>query len=175
MALPTTRQENHGAQSPIKGTTIDAIQDCIVGAKKPQLVRTFGPSGSGMWPPSPAGWNFIANGTAAGNYMISTGVTSAMIYFAMDVGDRITGITCRAYGDGAVDATFNAGYVDVANSQLQVLATATDTNRAAAYGDFAITPFTPRVLQLDEAIAVVVAPNAANYRVAKWFVTYDRL
>lgn len=177
MALPTSRNTTYSpGVSPVKGNDLNSIQDAIVGMKKPSLVRQYGPMGSGIWPTAPASINQVANGETAGNYFISTAATGRIvIYFDTEVGDRVTGLTVRAYGDGVVDCTHIAGYVDIANSQVQALATATDTNRAAAYGDFPIAPFTPRIMQAGELFACVVNINAANYRIAKWFLTYDRL
>lgn len=174
MGLPTSREANHGAQSPIAGTTVDKIQDCIIGAKKPSLVRTFGPNGGGVSPLSPASWTNSMGTSPTQNYFVSGAATSFLVHLPCETGDRITGITVRAFGDGAVDCTFTAGYLD-SSGVLQPLATFTDTNRAAAWGDAILSPWTNRTLLAGESLACHVNINAINYRIQKWLVSYDRL
>lgn len=173
MNLPYKREQSHGANSPIAGTTIDAIQDCITGHKKPSLTRVFGPNGGGANPVAPANWAGTAGVSPTQNYFAAAAAVSFLVYLPCDIGDRITGIVTRAYGDGVADCTYTAGYLD-ASGVLQPLGTLADNNRAAAWGDATISPWTNRTLLAGEMLACWVAINAAGYRIQKWFVNYDR-
>lgn len=173
MALPYTRNESHGAQSPVKGTTVDAIQDCITGQKKPVLTKVFGPLGGGMNPNPTANWSSSGIGLATQMYMTSTAAVNLMFYFPVETGDRIVGLRARVYGDGIVDCTWNAGYLD-SNGVLQPLGTLADMNRSAAWADFSVTPWTNRTMQAGEMLAAYLQISAANYRIQKFFVDYDR-
>lgn len=174
MALPTTRDITLNPADPVPSALLNKLQDQVVGKKMPSNTRVFGPLGGSVLPQVPA--NLTSNiATSPGqNYVVSSGVVSMVIYLPGELGDRITGLTVRAYGDGVADCTYTAGYLD-GSGVITQLANATDTNRAAAWGDFQLTPWTNRVLGVGEMIAIFVAINATNYRIQKWMMQYDRL
>lgn len=171
--LPQSRQESHGAQSPIKGSTIDAIQDAIIGAKfnasKPFCFGPFGETLSGTW-----NWN-----TAGTVYIVSAGgASSRLMRLDCQAGYRITDVVMRCFGDGAVDTTWTLFYADAAGQVLNNLCTGADVNRAAAWGSVNISSlgaFTTRTMLEGEALFLKADANAAAYRIGNIKPIFDRL
>jgi hypothetical protein len=176
MPLPVSRDTTYAASSQVKSADLNDIQDCIIGNRKPTMTKIFGPNGGGILPLAPANWSAAGpNPNPGGNYFWSVGGAVAfMVYFPVEVGDRITGLSARAYGDGAADCTFTAGYFD-ASGVLQTLGSLNDVNRAAAWGDAVMGGWTNHTIVAGEILGCYVQINAANYRIQKWAVTYDRL
>lgn len=118
MNLPTSRNTTYGANTPILSVDIDAIQDCIVGAKHPVIERPI--HGSGWISPS-------ALGTFNGS--IWTGPAGGFeVRAALDVpiGDRITHVTFT-YNRA------NAGTVTV--TVVEVKLDGTGSNNLATFAD----------------------------------------
>lgn len=173
MALPSTRNTNYASgSSPFKAADMNAIQDCIVGNKKPSMTRAF--FASGIVPSAPAGLNINIGIGGTQNYIVSTAAPTFLVIVPTEVGDRVTGLRANAFGDGAADCTYTVQVLDLTQAGTN-LASATDTNRAAAWGEFNITAFTAHTMAVGELLAVYVAINAANYRIGNWRLTYDRL
>jgi len=171
--LPNSRQESHGANSPIKGSTIDAIQDAIIGAKfsaaKPFCFGPFGETLSGTW-----NWN-----TAGTVYLVSAGgASSRLMRLDCQAGYRITDVVMQVFGDAAVDTTWTLFYAAASGQTLNNLCTGTDTNRAAAWGSLNISSlgaFTTRTMLENEALFLKADANAANYRIGNVKPIFDRL
>lgn len=170
-SLPTARVESHGSNSPIKPTTIDAIQDSIIGGKFNSSFPNQGFPGfltvSGTW-----NWN-----TAGTLYVVSAGAAKMLVPAPMCKGDRITAVKVQVFGDGAADATFTLMKSDSAQA-ITTLCTGTDTNRSAAWATLDISSlgaFTVTTLGDREAISLLIDTNAANSRIGNIQWITDRL
>lgn len=168
MALPTTRDETITAASQIKAALLNKLQDMIVGHKKPSLMRTT-PSLHAALSPT---WVYDF-GTG---YIQSSSSTSACIGLLVEAGDRITGVSIMAQGDGVVDATYTLRAVTAAGVVTTLCNAQADNNRSVAWGtvSLVLSPAT-YVMSANEMLHLLVSPNAGNYRVGSVSYTYDRL
>jgi hypothetical protein len=169
--LPTSRIESHGANSPIKSTTVDAIQDAIIGAKRS---AAFPPQEFPKFLTVSGTWNWSTAGTL---YIISAAAAKLLMPAPMSKGDRITGVNIQVFGDGAADATFTLMKSDTVQA-ITNLCTGTDTNRSAAWATLSLASlgaFTTTTLGDREAISLLIDTNAANTRIGnvQWLI--DRL
>lgn len=123
---------------------------------------------------TPANWTAgIATG---GPFLKSLASDNVLIHVPTETGDRITGFTYAALGNGTVDAsaflTVGTGNQAVAGTTIGSI---TDNNRAAAWGDVVLTgPFTPHVMAAGEALLLQLAPNATGYQIGRCLLQYDR-
>lgn len=124
---------------------------------------------------TPANWTTgIATG---GPFLKSLASDNVLIHVPCETGDRITGLTYAALGNGTVDAT---SFLVVGTGNQAVAGTtigsSTDTNRAAAWGDVVLAgPFTPHVMAAGEALLLQIVPNSSAYQVGRCLLQYDRL
>jgi hypothetical protein len=167
MALPTSREETFTPASPVSSNTLNAIQDAIIGRKRPSFVRSVPFAALNII----NGWTFTFGGTA---YYESNASGSAYLALPMEVGERVTGIEVDVYGNGAADTTFTAYYMDAAQVPQQ-LATLTDTNRSAAWFSLAIAAFTAHTMAAKESLVLQIGQNAAGYRLGTFRYTVDLL
>lgn len=166
MSLPTTRDFNIiPGVTPVPGNLLNTLQDCIIGNKKPSMVRGSLPN---LWLPG-ANW-----APAVGGYLSCTGVAGAIIAPpAMEEADRITQVVIASFGTGAATVTHVIAYQTAALSVV-TLATATDVNRAAAWGDFTINP-TAHVMGVGEVLYHSIASTVTGPRLSNARYKYDRL
>lgn len=95
MGLPTSREATHGTGSVIKGTTVDAIQDSIIG-------RKFGPGWRWLPPLGRAASELnLTWDTINGFVKATTAANFDLVVIQPNVGDRITTIGARVLGTGA--------------------------------------------------------------------------
>ena len=118
--------------------------------------------------PGSTEWDFT------GPYLESTGSTALDTWFAVpfEVGDEITGLEARVFGDGAADVTHKLTWYSTSAAGTD-LVSATDTNRAAAWGTFAPAA-TSHVMAAGEQLLYRAIPNAAGYRILSVQIIYSR-
>jgi hypothetical protein len=172
MGLPNSRETlPNGPGSIVPAATILAIEDSIIGHKRPSFVRPFWPKAIHL-----GGWTTTTTGTTIP--VITSSVSGiAWIEIPCEEGDRITGVTVEAFGNGTADTQFNVQYatsVSGVNSPT-LLAAMVDSNRAAAWGVVALTPFTPQVIGAGGSLLLSCQANATGYLVALGHATFDRL
>lgn len=169
--LPSARIESHGSNSAIRPSTIDGIQDAIIGAK---YSAAFPKQGFPSYQVVSGTWNFNTAGTL---YIVSAAAASLLMPAPMQKGDTIRGVNIQVFGDGAADATYTLMKADTVQA-IANLCTGTDTNRSAAWASLALSSlgaFTPWTLGDRESVSLLVATNAANTRLGnvQWLI--DRL
>lgn len=166
MALPTSREETVTSAGIVKPATINTLQDCVIGHKKPALVRTFSPH-IGM----------ITSGTfthGSSGAITSSAAASVRFCLPVETGDRITGLQVEVFGDGVVDATYELFASNSAGVVYLVAAATPDNNRPAAWGTLAPV-IAPYVMPADKALILGFGINAANYSIGTMRLYYDRL
>lgn len=168
MALPSSRNTTYGPTSPVKSADLNALQDCVIGRKKPPWTRSFWP----VFSMNDAGFSTTVFPPVKWTNTVASGSTIAV---ACDEGDRITALIFKAFGNGVVDATATLHYFDDATwPNPTTIGTIADNNRAAAWGDV-VVPVTPQIIGAGGALELVIAPNAAGYSIGKFKSTFDRL
>lgn len=172
MLLPTSRDTTYTPGDPVKSADLNDIQDCIVGNKKKATTRVVSPFTMQAIGGTPF-WSAIGNG-----YVQSPGACGGIVPLYMETGDRFTGLTISSWGNGASSVLHSVFLVTAAMVQT-TLATGTDLNRAAAWGDFAIAPVAGYVLAAGECLYLYSigsgAPSSAGCRIGNLRYTYDRL
>lgn len=174
MPLPTSRNTNYSpGATAVKAADLNDLQDAIIGSKRKPFVRSF-------WP------KIIADGLLAAGFTKTSGPgfnpyiksaannSQAYIEIPCEEGDRITGLSIEAFGDGAVDCDHTVFY-GVGMNAFGNIAIVTDTNRAAAWGNFVITPLTATVIGARGGLFLLSQSNAANYQIGLMHATFDRL
>lgn len=172
MALPTSRNTTYGSASPVKSADLNALQDCVIGRKKPPWTRVF-------WP------KFLTRGATLVDEVTfgldtfvgvkSTGSAIALVEIPCEVGDRITGLKYDAIGNGAADCTAEVYYSSGPGVAGSLLSTNNDVNRAAAWGQVVMPSFTPQIVGATGALWLALSINAANYQVSWMYGAFDRL
>lgn len=168
MALPTTRDLTLSSASAIPNALLNKLQDCVIGHKKPSLRKLLNPQAwMGMYstPWVPGG---------PGLYVSSNVMGAGYIGIPIEVGDRITNLELKVFGNGVTDITFTVQYID-ASMVLQTLGTVTDTNRTAAWATLTVPSFVPHVMAAGESLQIFADVNASGYRIGPWWYDYDRL
>lgn len=161
--LPTSRNETATNATPVNPNLINDIQDCVIGKKCPSSARTtLGIAG--------VGWSAPAGQV----YALSTGPGTLLVPLPSETGDRITGLVLAAFGDGAVDVTYNLKKIGPTMAGPVTIGAIVDNNRAAAWGDVALV-VTPAVMGVGETLYLEAIASAANARVGVIRQTYDRL
>lgn len=142
--LPTARTETCIAGASVSHNLINEIQDVLIARNT--FSRTF-------YPPIivsvPAGITTgAANpaGAAKAGVFKFTAAGSTHFGIPFNPGEKITGFSYSAYGDGVTDVDGLVAYCSDITTDAIILASWTDTNRAAAWGAPAIGTFTPQVL-----------------------------
>lgn len=161
--LPTSRNETCTNASPVNPNLINDLQDCVVGKKCGPTVRPQLALGGVGWS-APAGQL----------YLLSTGPGTAIIPLYTETGDRITGLTLAAFGDGAVDVVYTLKKIGPTMAGAVSLGTIADNNRAAAWGDVVIA-VAASIMGAGEALYLEAVASAANARLGVIRQTYDRL
>lgn len=169
--LPTSRIESHGSNSPIKPTTIDGIQDAIIGSKKsgafPRQIPPRFHLLSGTW-----NWNTVTT-----LYIVSSGASSLIIPLDIEKGETIRSVQVNVFGDGAADAVYTLRKTSNAQA-ITTLCTGTDTNRSAAWATLDISSlgaFTTSLFADYETLSLQIDANASNYRIGMIRWVTDRL
>lgn len=167
MTLPASRDFTASSATPLPSATVNALQDAVVGKKHGAVTGGKAPhwtysSGVWTWTPGPGAYYVTSGGAAVGLHPIET-----------CVGDQITGLSIRAYGDGAADCTYRLMIIDGSGNVSATISNTTDVNRAAAWGEYA-PAVTSHTMAAGETLVLSVEPNAANYRVASISVTRSR-
>lgn len=142
--LPTARTETVVSGAAVSHNLLNEIQDVLVARNT--FSRTFYPpiivsvpGGIITGAPNPAG------SSKAGVFKLTaTGSTHFGIPF--NPGEKLVGFSYSAYGDGVTDVDGLIAYCPDITTDATILASWTDTNRAAAWGAPAIGTLTPQVL-----------------------------
>lgn len=176
--LPTTREETVTPASIVKAATINKLQDCVIGMKKPAFHRATLPNLKLGIALGDLTWTFGAAG--ADTYLQTAAGAQWAMDLLMEEGDRITNVQIRARGDGASDVTYTLGYST--GSGTVILFQGTDTNRAAAWGtyDFASAPaptvaMTPQIIAPNFSLHLFVSAVSGQHRWGNVRWSGDRL
>lgn len=166
--LPSDYEEIVTSASTVKPATIMKIQAAIIGDKKASKPKTFFPA----FINSPANWTAPAG--IGAHWLSNAAAVAALISVPMEAGDRVTGLSFSANGDGVVDCVYTVWAMSVAQAGTQ-LATLADNNRPLGWGVASVAPFTPWTFSAGESLLIQVAPNAGGYRLGNGQLFYDRL
>ena len=179
MALPYSRNTTYGTQTPVLSNDMNMLQDAIVALN---LLNTS-PGSQSFWtrsgkraiplwllPTSGVGdWSWNAAG-----YMISVAslANGGRVQVPFEIGDRVTGLEARVFGDGAADVEWSLTVYDAAGAATAI-ASATDTDRAAAWGTFAPS-VTAHTMADGESLVLGFDPNASGYRIKHVYLSFTR-
>ncbi len=148
MTLPTSRNTTLSAASPFPSSLANALQDMVVGFKRPSITRWIQPTPANI--PNQAGTSTLAANSIVGG--------SAWQFRGMNVGhvfegDRITGIALRLLGTGGAQSlTFLLNYGS--GAALTSLGTLTVATPPASWATYSLAFATPHVMAVGESLSL---------------------
>jgi len=170
MSLPTTREHTYGADEPVRSPDLNAIQDAIIGAKKPSITR------SSIIVPS---WNINLswNAGGGGEYYADGNLVQFGMALHIEGGERLTAVSLNVYGSGTTDVAYYLYKVGANGAVTNLLSSVPfeDINRAAAWGELVLPLTAPVLFASGESLALNVDGNANLYRWSGVRWTVDRL
>lgn len=170
MTLPASRNTTYAAGSQVKSADLNAIQDCIVGMKKPSFTRLF-------WPRLILNTVFIETDTAGFAPVFYKSNAAGRAYFVVpaEVGDHLlaNGITMEFFGDGAVDNAILVTHTTSVGSVGTTLNAFTLTNTPAAWTPVTFSNNQSPVMVPGAQIVVSFNVNAANLQFGWASATFD--
>ncbi len=164
--LPVSRDITCGV-GPVPPDLLNTLQDLFVGKCCPPMTKH-------TLPPDP-GAIFWTRTTIGIFYIHSTAAGDCLIPLEVEEGDRITGMSLKLYGDGAVDVDYNVMVLADDMVTATSLSSTADVDRAAAWGTLVMPAFVPHVMAAGECLLLYANANAANARIGRISRTYDRL
>ena len=120
MTLPSSRNTSYGANQPILSNDLNALQDCVAGAKHPSLTSVL--AAAAFQAPTSAG-----GATFNGDYWTTSG--TMILTASLDmlrVGDRITGISATYVVGTGSSVTYQIIERNLTTLATTSVATATD-------------------------------------------------
>jgi hypothetical protein len=177
MTLPWGRDFTANAADPVSSKTLNRLQDCVIKNAKPAMSRAFGPGFTNT--PASTGWNAFAGIAGTQNYLVSQAAAQPgyIVVPMTETGDRIIAIEALVYGDGVADCQFDT-LIILENGDTSGLDSRNHQNQPALWEWVPLWTqtgeFWNRVLGVGEFVIVRIAPNAANFRLAKLRLLYDR-
>lgn len=165
MSLPLTRETTYSAGAPVKAADLNAFQDAVIAGAHGEVklrANAYALERSG---------SVTMSGAA---YASWGGIGSVFWAPAMRVGDRLTQLSLRVYGDGSADFTVGVYVVAPASTTTQICPGGTTysiANPSAAWADVTID-LIDTTLADGESLVVEVAGNAANLRLLSIGLVY---
>lgn len=175
MALPVSRNTTYGTDSPVLPNDLNALEDCVIGRKKPPWTRPFWPvlvyaGTGGVWAPTGAG----APGTPDITVNAIT-LNEGVVGVPCEEGDRVTGLRVQTFNNFGAGRTVTIKlYYGVGNGLWTQLGTATTVSAVAAWVPLTV-PVTPQIIAVDGALMMTLNANGANMKVGLGYATFDRL
>lgn len=161
--LPASRNRTYGTDTSLAPGDMNDLQDAVISRKHGSITREIAPRAT-----------LLGSFTAFAQFHQS-GAGGQQMLIPLDfltVGDRLLQLDVRVKGDGVVDCTYELRYyTDVTPGT--VLASPTDSNRAAAYGTLNLFTGTSLV-PAGSILWLGLTANAANYAISKVIATWDR-
>ena len=158
MTLADSRNTTYAPADPVLSNDLNELQDAVVQAAHGSVVDIVNAQAMRL------GAGVAVN---AGGWIAWSGGGSAFWYPQLRVGQRVTGLTLRVYGDGAADFTVGVYVVSPTAGLTQICpggVTAAITNPAASWADAPID-LTDTTLAAGECLLIEIAGSAANLRV----------
>jgi hypothetical protein len=165
MALPTSRNTTYTPASPIKSNDLNAIQDCIIGAKHGDVVLSLPGCAAAA----------SANVSVSGGKASSTGAANIQIAIPMLQGCRLKSVTFARTGNGTVDMIADIMSQDSVIGSDVPIGTTTVNNVPSANNDTTVTVSSPAALAAHKALYLNVGASEAGLTVCTIQCTYDRL
>lgn len=170
MTLPTARNYTQNTAAPIQSTLLNALQDCVVGMKRPSAWRWINPATPNVL--SAAGTNTMQeDGLTFGNAGTFTGMPLGI----WNEGDRITAFAVRHLGTGVA---WTAAYLLRMNigGTLTTLGTLSIVTPPAAWATYTLTLGSPQTLPVNASLYLSQTTGAiVSNRLGLVGVQSDRL
>lgn len=173
--LPVLRTVTLSPGDAVPSNLLNEIQDVLVGTLRSSWSRPRHPRFTivGSWGTPALVTDSLGKVLVAST---TTGSSQGYIEIPFDEGDRITGITIQALGNGTADVlydvlagTISGGLVSIASGGI------TDTNRSNTWGTVSGFSITPTILLAGNTLYIQAIPNASGYSVATVVPVFDRL
>lgn len=173
--LPVSRTVTLIPGDGVPANLLDEIQDSVIGAKRSSWSRPRSPRFTiqGSWGTPALVTDSLGKVLVAST---TTGSSQGYIEIPFDQGDRITGLTLQALGNGTADViydvligTISGGLVTIAGGGI------TDTNRTNTWGTISGFTITPSILVAGNTLYIQAIPNASGYSIATIIPVFDRL
>lgn len=103
-SLPNARTVTLNPSDDVPSALLNEMQDCVVGSKRQQFVRTF-------WPVIQLdSTGLVTDSTLGVVARRATGVGNIVFDIPAEQGDRLTSVALEIFGDAASDSNFNVYY-----------------------------------------------------------------
>ena len=154
---------------------LNALEDCVIGAKRPATTRTFWCSPAVFQ--TPGNWTQLIN-TGGINIHALAADAAVIALNGFEVNDRITACTLSRIGNASANGAYNLivarsdGNQNLAGT---IIGVGNDVAPAAVWADIALGSFVSHVMAAGEALFLEIATNAIGPSFGRIIVTYDRL